>query len=830
MTKKTMLEFCRENGIATMPIKIEFKNKKDKKGEQEYLENGEKKKQKMLKCGAKMNWFKNEENGVAKIKKRWDSYKDGNPKGYNMFAWDTNGDFKAIDIDCILPQEVDGEVNPFITLQKILPYKRSTTKSFGKHLIAKIPELSDLGNRCEFPKKYGVDAKGKRGVELLNGQWAWCHLEAKLKFWERTVEVLTQLLDIKAALKEKDTFKDTIVNEVKEFNLGQVQEKYKTLQKNIVKYQAQSNPTDDLSKSVGLILTCACSQDEAVYEIVRDLLRQGSNYSSDAWIRQIWDSFDPIKDDIKYRKRYDRYVDAKKVVPNFRIKFTQQTVAKQLIKIVINDFMKLKSAKDDTFYWFNSRYKLWDKCKGKSAVLARISFRVEEIEKIYRQIYIDMVAQDNENAGKFEVNTDKLFGSAGAVEGICKFTFNYLLKQLEDSKVDFNQEESTAHYFQFKNGAFNFKTGLLEERTREMYITECLDIDYKEKDDQMQQKINQIEADYKMVLPQEGALENHKKWRAVSFLGIPAESFMLNIGYSAGNGKSTFPENFETAFSIYCRKMSNNLFALGNKDAIRKQLPQLWHRATRMVYMEEWGESNMDIPFFKSVISADTLEVTPLYEEGKTMKLIVTFEAQTNGEPNLGEIDPAVARRGLAQKYKCEFRDEGKKFTDATFEPDGITKFRSKGREQKSKFKKPEWALALFHYYLPAVIELANKPDMTPVFSKEMSDVFSEMLEGNAKFTGLFAECVNKSEVKNIYKKDLMQYVTEYLGKPCEWRIIKAEFLKRGYIYDSQYSQGTKSKGTFRKGYMMNTEFIIQHSSYIESEDELDVNEYDNPY
>jgi len=823
MTKKTMLEFCRENGIATMPIKIILQNY-IRNGVQYYLENGEKKMEKKIKCSGDMRWFRNWENGLARIAKRWEEYENGNPKGYNMFAWDTGGDFKAIDIDCILPQEVDGEVNPFITLQDTLPYKKSTTKSFGKHLIAKIPEVTGTGARREFPKKYGIDAKGKKGVELLNGQWAWCKFEAKLRYWERTVKVLKQILDIKAALDEQDTVEQTIVNEVKEFNLGSVQDKYKKLQANIVKYQAQKNPTDDLSKAVGLILTCACSQDEAVYIIVRDVLRQGSSYSTDAWIREIWDSFDPIKHD-SYRKRYNRYVDAKKVVPNFRTKFTQQTVAKQLIKIVEKDFMKLKSAKDDGFYWFNEKHKMWEKCKGKSSVLTRISFKIDKIEKIYRDIYQDMVDRDCDNAGEWENNTDKLFGSFSSREGICKFTFGLMVNRLEDSKIDFNQEDTTAHYFQFKNGAFNFKTGQLEERTRDMYITECLDYDYKPLDDEMQEKINQIEEDYKMVLPQEGALENHKVWRAVSFLGIPAESFMLNIGYSAGNGKSTFPENFETAFPPYCRKMSNNLFAAGNKDAIRKQLPQLWMRATRMVYMEEWGESNMDVPFFKSVISADTLEITPLYEEGKTMKLIVTFEAQSNGEPNLGELDAAVVRRGVCLKYHSEFRDEGKQFTDATFEPDGITKFRSKGRAQKSKFKQPEWALALFHYYLPAVTKLANVENMTPVFSKEMSEVFSEMLEGNAKFTGIFHECVSKSQTKHTYKKQLIKYVSEYLGKPCEWRIIKAEFLKRGYIYNSQYSTGTKSKGTLRKGYMMNCAFISQVYCAVddESEDELDM-------
>jgi phage/plasmid-associated DNA primase len=44
--------------------------------------------------------------------------------------------------------------------------------------------------------------------------------------------------------------------------------------------------------------------------------------------------------------------------------------------------------------------------------------------------------------------------------------------------VQFNLERCATHYFHFKNGAFNLKTGQLEPRTRDMYVTEYLPYDY----------------------------------------------------------------------------------------------------------------------------------------------------------------------------------------------------------------------------------------------------------------------------------------------------------------------------------------------------------------
>ena len=450
MGKKTMFQFCKDNGINVMPIKLGFQPKINKAGKQEYLENGEKKQQKILECYGKMNWFKTEE-GKAKIKNRWYEYNNGNYQGYNHFAWDTGGDFKAIDIDCMLPDMVEGVVNPFIALQEELPFKKSTTKSFGKHLIAKIPEVTDMGNRIQFPKKYGIDVKGDKGIELLNGQWAWSAFDAELLYHERTVAIVKELIDIKKALTEKPTITNDINNTIETFKKLQVQPKYEYLQNSILKYMIEHNSDDDVAKTAALVITCACSQDESVYKILRDILREGKNYSSDQWIRTTWDSYNSSNDDPKYMKRYLKYIAPKLGVNNFKIKFTQKAIAKGLIKLVKDDFIKVTGSSDYGYYWFNSETCLWKKLRTKAEVILRIGWRTEEIENIYYATLLDI--QDSVEKAKFEASIDKIFGFHTPREMVAKYTYGLLSKLIkETNKIHFNQQESTIHLFQFNNG------------------------------------------------------------------------------------------------------------------------------------------------------------------------------------------------------------------------------------------------------------------------------------------------------------------------------------------------------------------------------------------
>ena len=147
------LEFCKDKGITTFPIRIDKVSYNPKR----YLSNGEEKKKKQLLRYDFANVTTNDFNDPKKCARRWKEYDNGNINfEYNAFAVDTYA-IGCLDYDSILENEIDGEENPFKTILGKLPYKKSTSKSFGKHVLfdrSDIPK-PEKRKKVEFDKKYG---------------------------------------------------------------------------------------------------------------------------------------------------------------------------------------------------------------------------------------------------------------------------------------------------------------------------------------------------------------------------------------------------------------------------------------------------------------------------------------------------------------------------------------------------------------------------------------------------------------------------------------------------------------------------------------------------
>ncbi len=827
--KVKMLEFCKKNNIQTMPIKLEFKNKIDKTTKKPViLSDGSKKLLKLLKCGGKMNWFKNEEDGHAKIKQRWQEYNNGNPRGYNHFAWDTGGIYKAIDIDCELPAEIDGKPNPIKLLKEQLPYKKSTTKAFGAHLICELPEMIGCGDRIEFPEKYGVDEKGKKGVELLNGQWAWSHFDAYLHRVERAVKIVKDLIDIKKVLTQNEQKTQKTQQSQKknshsnQFKLMTVASKYKHLQDNICHYCVNCNPDDEIGKTTGVIHACHNSADESVYDLMLDILKQGKNHDGDqGWVRKIWKS-STAKTDRKYNDFWKKLNFKPKPEYNLQeLEFTQDAAANVLTKLAKNDFLITPDEKDEGLYFWQETTKLWTPLKKDKCVIRRINRRMNEVKTIYINKFKELYPDEDQIPKELKA----LFSSRASQQAIGANALDNIIAEVPSIQINFNQEPETALLFQFKNGAFNFETGKLEPRTREMHISECLPFDYRDIDEELQKKIDIVKRDFERILQGE-CLEAHKQWRASCMLGLPTENFMLNLGLG-GNGKSYSAETFQFAFKIYCDKPAKNLFDKNNDRALSKQFPKYFEKATRLIFMEEWS-GNIDIELFKEVVGASEMDVVPLYKGSVTMPIIFNVEASTNKPPKLGELDPAACRRGLCQKFLSEFRPPGKPFSDQTYEiNEAIHHYRSDGTQSKTKFKNPEWALALFHYYRPEAEALANKPGNSIEMPKYLSEAFEQNMKESAKFTDFFENCVMMKEAQTTYKKDVMNSIQTYFGTTKDgndWTTVKHEFSKRGYIYDCHKATGDRCNGTFKKGAFINCIVNLQNAMQMHEsdDDELD--------
>ena len=293
--KMKFIDLCRIRNIVTMPITVTFSDSTKR------FSNGEVKKNKLIKSwdihGKVTNEQVRSDNkgyDQKKIDKRWESYNNGNPENYNMFMWDTSGDYKAIDIDSILPLEVDGKPNIFVELQEQLPVKKSTTKSFGRHLLCKFP--NDIDNKCpKFPIRFGEDVQiqgtggpnKKPGVELCNGQSAWAKMEDDISEGDVTL-TKEQFNILIGALKESVTTapKKLIIKKTKapiiqfdqaptiEFKpLEDLSYKYATIQANIIDY-CEKNPDDGCQNMAAVCISAGISKDEKVYEIVLNIMKK----------------------------------------------------------------------------------------------------------------------------------------------------------------------------------------------------------------------------------------------------------------------------------------------------------------------------------------------------------------------------------------------------------------------------------------------------------------------------------------------------------------------------------------------------------------------------
>lgn len=834
-----LLKACKLLGIQTMPIVVDIKAPSNPQDPKNILEDGSIKMKKDIMCGGKYTWFY-EPGGKEKIASRqkefdrdgyitcWDKQTQRNVRRKsNMFAWDTSKEFKCLDIDCILKEIVDGKTNPFIELLTKLPYKKSNTKSFGKHILAKIPGCENLKAKEVFDAKYG-EVKGKGGIDFLNKQWAWSKNNAVLhNFYDwfnskihdlknytefDIVKELTKIIkkEIKKELKKE------IKKDIKPLMMEHIKQ-------NILDY-FKKNDIADVGKSASLILGCASSGSEEVYQIVHNIMKSDASYSDESWVRNNWDAYRAGKHS-GYKSRFDEKINIKNYkvkLPEIGLEMTQAGVAEELVKLLKDDFIRIPHDKAGKgFYHFNEKKRLWNECGGNGMMIVKILSYIKKCKILFeKNIHTKYKEEDWEEAKK---EIKKLFRTNSSQEGIAKLTIRELYNELEpQAELAFNQEDDVAHYFQFKNGAFNFKTGKLEERTRDMYISESLKYDYEPPDEDMKEKIKIIQAEFETILPDPIALLNHKKWRSAGFLGITIESFMLNIGYTGGNGKSYGSEIFCNAFPIYGLKLGNDVFDLGNEKAMTKQIPALWGSPVRMTYLEEWGKKKIDLERFKNIVGAETAAVCPLYMGEKQMKLIMSMEASSNVDPKLGEVDNAVCRRGKCQEYNSEFRDTGVAFSDGSQELNSeIHHYKSGGPNKKKRFKNPKWALALFHWYLPQIQRLAKDEYSDLQLSQEMADKFSQNIEANCRFADFFNECISKSPGDNIHKTKLTQQVQDYFGSASiDFPTIRQEFQKKGFTYDCKKKKGTQSKRNFKKGFMLDVKFTLQNGMLDSSDDE----------
>jgi hypothetical protein len=836
-TNMNIREFCEIHNIQTMPIHLDFKDTEKK------LQDGSVKKDKiLLKYDVVGTVSMNDLDNVEKCNKRWLMYNEGNVNDYNFIAIDTKR-VRVIDIDCILPDFVDGQPNPIKKLMNNHPYKKSTSKNYGSHvLIVDNVDYDGIRNKQKFHKKYGEDENGQAGVEYLNGIWAWSDMNANVENAHNNLQVDTRVLNIRDAIIAKKVKIETKQSESKQNKQGE--SKYKALDSSgtynfvnkineekkddwrdydleDVKNKLLKKPPSyyaDYNKAGGCILNCAASQDEAVYDILLKVMKRGgSNFINESWVRDRWDSYDSNKHS---NYSFDWYKTPD--LSDFKMLFTDEDVGKCFLKIYKDVFMIQINNNERIMgvYSWDKIKKTWlflgnkkDSYDGLSNfIYCEISSKIKpKFEKQGKakllQMKDEIIKMKNENNDDDICEKEEEYKNFSDIFNKCisQLSSNYKLlgmtswvkkRILVDAslkkEIQFNLEKNTRHLFQFKNGAFNLRTGLLQERTKEMYITQYNKYDYSNIKDE--KRIVEIENMMKQTFPEEEMRIAHYKWRGLCLTGQTEEQqLIINIGYGAGNGKSNLSKWFSEAFPIYCKKISNGAFSKG-KNTFNKAFSSLINRPIRLVYMEEWGTDNIDEEQIKSVIDSDKITVQPLFHEETIMNIQLKIEANANFDPN-AKKDNGMERRANIFKYKSKFVTNKK-------DVDEEKNIYLQNRKVSIMMHDDSNKLALFHIYSPYAKDYYDNGLTLP---QSLKEDYAETTSSNDVWEEFFDERIIKIEGGSILKKDLIQEVKnresvdfpEYLQKFIE---IKRAFNVRGYKYDSQKKEG---HGNSRKGFML---------------------------
>ena len=794
------------------------------------------------------------------IKCRWLHYENGNPKNYTHFAVDTKL-IGVVDIDCELPAD-----SPFTALLSKHPFKKSNTKSFGKHILINRDNIPQAATRhpVKLDKRWGVCAGGQPGIEFLNGIWEWAKLNDEIENpdadltpadWlkQEIIKLISnkhkkrrgnrmmssrgggesktsEPTDMPPAVPVVDAVPPVTDKMLENFNI------------NINNYNVESMA--DPQKCSGVIICCSTCRDERVYDILLNACkRHGANFGTEEWVRERWDTGCPPdtlqdnmfgecgfytfwaverKEDFNWTEFMDD--DDKCVQERF--------INNHKHNFIINTDYKKNDDVMVCYYDENDCLWLHDPKVGVAKNIIRRLLMKDEYTYWKTEMEASIEAMDDnevddegqqqpnafkELAIKFKKKFLRKFHSTGNwLSGTIKNIIQMLHIDLNLRKeVQFNLMENTKHLFQFRNGAYNFKTGEFGKRTRDMYISgdAILKYDFPENADvdEYQPEMTVIDDMLKKILPKDDERKAWCSWKGYCLTGeINGQMFFIYLGASAGNGKSTLMEVFKDAFPCYVKPIGKEAVLDKNKDD--KCLSSLANKSFRMIYTEEITQIGLKV----KELTQQATPVKPLYMEEILLQIQFKFEGLCNAVPE-AKCDEGVLRR--ARQIECN-----SSFVDDEEDVDEENHTYLKDPTLGVKFKLNErYKIALFLYFAKYATDYYNRGvnDWKKQF-EGMREAFQETNQEDdplAQFMKYFKREGEEDEHGDfnyhISKAKMLEYLYEHTGDDyvkvrdsgvLEYKSftkVKREFKKKRF---QKYQGSWRKSGS--KGFFPNIKYI----------------------
>jgi len=358
-----------------------------------------------------------------------------------------------------------------------------------------------------------------------------------------------------------------------------------------------------------------------------------------------------------------------------------------------------------------------------------------------------------------------------------------------DKNVKFDLCEKQLYNLHFKNGVYELDNKIFRKRTQSDYITKFLDWEYNAKVDE--DIFNEIDNFYSKLQPDEQQKKFSLEWMAYCLSGsCGKQRFKMNIGYSAGNGKSTEFKIHDKVFDIYSFKLDNKTFNEKN-DKKHKQLIHLIKNPIRFSYCEELKQDKLDIDFIKDFVDGSKINCEIMYGTSESHSIQAKLTTCSNKDFN-ADIDGGILRRGLVQFYDSKFRLD--------VEDNYETNIYKRIDEYESRFNNEDYKNAYLHLLLSHYNKDFKVPESNENAFKDIGNEYDDMqniLDSHFTITNNDNDMVNKKDMELIFKSSLK----------LSWRELLSKLKSKGLKYNKE-KHYKKCKGVFI-GIKLNEEHFI---------------------
>ena len=534
-----------------------------------------------------------------------------------------------------------------------IPYYRSTTKPLGKHLF--------FIDSIDCPKNIIKDKYlSVKNIEILKGTWAYMPIDTVIINSGKSLNI-----DI-SSLINMDALKD----------LTNLHEKYQKNGVDSIPPESLSTLPDDsyYYDLIKLIDTQYIKDYDTWYKLCYAMKKIGmsdkeihnwssktdnynkntlstllKNYKDNTWMfgKQTIKHYAKVSDPFKYS---DFIIDYKKL----KLKPNDFEIATYFLQLYGDSVLYVN---DIIYVYDNDEWRSDEKSqllkvmvrKGIDKEATRLMIKLNQ-EKINNMDNAEELSKEITQLNKVPA----YIYDHNKLSKIARFITD-LLKQRKDDVI-FDVGDEQKYNIHYNNGVFDILTKKFRKRTKDDYITQKLNYDYFEVDEDSEE-YQAIETIFKKLQPNIEHCNFEKDWLALCLTGDTShQKFKCNIGYKASNGKSTLLSIHDRVFPIYTCKLDAKTF---NKDYSKshKQFAQLLTKPIRLAYIEELDRNKLDSSLLKDFVDGEKLPVEILYSTTKDAKIQAKLNTNSNKDFNI-DGDKGVLRRGLVQYFNSVFDEK----------------------------------------------------------------------------------------------------------------------------------------------------------------------------